>query len=111
MGVIHSTVSGSASGLRLRGVSTTGCGSREAIERGKPHCIGFTGTGAGVEQSGLAVFDGRPHLFLKGERLPAAGAEPDFCEVGEISPCRLRALWRCSSSDHIVANKFNLGAV
>jgi len=54
----------------------------EAVERGEPHRIGFTGAGAGVEQPGLTFFNGGPYLLLKGERLPVACVEPGFCEVG-----------------------------
>ncbi|MNO87235.1 hypothetical protein D3C76_786540 [compost metagenome] len=58
------------------------CRACEAIERAEPDRIGFAGAGAGVQQTGLSLFDGCPHLFLKGERLPAASGEPAFGEVG-----------------------------
>ena len=53
----------------MRALSLNGERVGEAIERGEPDRIGFTGPGAGVQESGLSVFYGGPHLFLKGERV------------------------------------------
>ena len=57
-------------------------GRGEAVEGGKPDGVGFAGTRAGVQQPRLPLFDRGPHLFLKGERFPAASGEPVLCEVG-----------------------------
>ena len=69
----------------------------EAIERAKPDRVGFAGAGAGVEQTGLPVFDGRPYLFLKVEWLPVASGKPAFCEVGGVpmpAACALKGFFQ-----------------